>query len=125
MMMTTSNLSQKEIAKKFGCSLSALQLWKREILPKILEEEEEEEWDEETHDQTQEEEIEDSENCRCSKPLAEAGDDSEDVLKLKKSFWAKGSRAVDMLLTPKTASPEEVVDLVNEALEYAHRMAQK
>ena len=46
----------------------------------------------------------------------------DDIVRL---FWSKNFRAVDMLLNPKDFSSEEVVKLVNEALQFAYDRFQK
>ena len=108
--MAEGNLTRKQIAQKIGCSIDALQKWKRAA-----------------RDNSQVVEqpgCEEAEEC-CGKhkasPLPKKGTADDFV----RQFWNKNFRAVDMLLSPKDVSPEEAVKLVNEALIYAYNHFQK
>ena len=137
--MIIGNRTQKQIAEKFGCSLAALQLWKKDPAhnPQVAEEEE---WEEEENEEYESEsssktEVKEEvsppsvhENTRShfkheSERTSEA--DQEAVHCLKKRYWSEDSRGVDMLLTPTSASPDDVVKLINEALEYAYKHLKK
>ena len=57
-------------------------------------------------------------DCACSAPTADNGNGCAEFIR---KFWNKNYRAVDMLLSPKPCTPpEEVVAMVNEALQYAY-----
>lgn len=108
-LMSEGTLTHKKIAQKFGCSLAALQQWKRAAR------------DTQVTDQCQCEEVEEccGKHVACSLPKRGTADD------FVRQFWNKNFRAVDMLLSPKDVSSEEVVKLVNEALLYAYNHFQK
>ena len=107
-MMAEGNLTQKQIAEKFGCSVPTLLMWRKNTTAVAPVEEEDEDWDDD------EDEIE-VEEPKAAKPK---GDSLE---QLKVRFWDEDSRASRMLLNPTNATPEEVLKLVNEALEYAYK----
>jgi len=100
--MSIGNLTQKQIAEKYGCSVPALQVWRRELQDNPPAEEEE--WAAEEAPET----------CECDCQCTQ-----QDAQELMRQFWSKGNRAVDMLLTPKAVSAEDAVKLVNEALQFA------
>ena len=107
--MSIGNLTQKEIADKFGCSVAALQVWRKELNNDSDSQKDWDEWEEE------EEEEESAEQCGCSctsKPAKQAHE-------TMRKFWNKNYRGVDMLLTPSEVRSEEVVKLVNEAIQFA------
>jgi transposase-like protein len=115
-LMLDGELSQKQIAQKFGCSVPSLQQW-RKALQNI--EAEQEEWSEEEYV----EESDEVETVQKSIPSPAPKKGTAD--ELVRQFWNKSFRAVDMLLTPKDVSSDEVVKLVNEALNYAYDHSQK
>jgi len=112
-MLASGNLTNKLVAKKVGCSIATLQLWKKKYSPTGQDDWQDDEWDEEETDAVEEEMAEQCEDCCCA---AKKGD-AHDVMR---KFWNKNYRAVDMLLSPREVSSEEVVKLVNEALQYAY-----
>jgi len=109
-MMLEGSIPQKQIAKKFGCSLASLQSWKGAAQNNGVAQEE-----------CEEEVAECAEEPCCGKhkimPLQAQENGADDFVR---KFWNKNYRAVDMLLAPKDVSAEEAVKLVNEALLYAY-----
>jgi transposase-like protein len=108
-LLLEGNLSQKQVAQKFGCSIASLQQWKkaaREESPAA--------------DQC---ECEEAECCGNLTSNAAAKKGAADDLTRK--FWNKNFRAVDMLLAPKDVSQEDAIKLVNEALQFAYDHFQK
>ena len=102
--MSAGKLTQKQIAEKYGCSVPALQVWRKELQDNPPAEEEGwEEWEEEEASETC--------DCQCAP--------KQNAQELMLQFWSKDNRAVDMLLTPKAVSAEDAVKLVNEALQFA------
>ena len=109
-LMAEGKLTRKQIAQKFGCSIDALQKWKRVARN--------------SSQVVEQAECEETEEC-CGKhvasPLPKKGTADDFV----RQFWNKNFRAVDILLLPKSFTPEETVKLVNEALIYAYNHFQK
>ena len=112
-MMSAGNLTQKQIAEKFGCSVAALTLWRKETKNKPSANDDDE-WESDEWDDESEEDATESCDCCCAANRTKTA--SHDIIR---QFWNKNFRAVDMLLTPKDVCSEEVVKLVNEALQYA------
>jgi len=121
-MMLQGDMTQKQIAEKFGCSVPALQLWRKDLQDSVEDAEEEEETEEE-------EEV-----TEAPKPKSPFGgvvsntnlkSKQEALHALKKKYWEQDSRGVDMLLTPTGASPDEVVRLINKALDFAFNYLEK
>jgi transposase-like protein len=110
-MMLEGNTPQKEIAKKIGCSPAALQQWKRAAKNKTVVQEE--------YAEPEVKEVVKKPVVASPSPKNGSPDD------FIRKFWNKNYRGVDMLLTPKSATPEEVVKLVNEALLFAYEQLQK
>jgi len=109
--MSIGNLTQKQIADKFGCSVATLQVWRKEVQDTSSEDEwEEKEWEEQ-------EEAPAPCKSKCTAPTDTPHD-------LKRKFWSKGNR-IDMLLNPQNVSAEEAIKLANDALQFAHENAQK
>ena len=114
-MMILGNLPQKQIAKKFGCSLAALQLWRSDPQYRSSEaDEQEDEWEKPAEETT-------SDECECQCAANQKGD----VHELMRKFWNKNYRGVDMLLSPKCIDSTEVVTLVNEAMQFVYNNYQK
>jgi Trp operon repressor len=110
-MMLDGNIPQKQIAKKFKCSLASLQQWKRAA------QDGEAEHAEYTETATAQK------NCKCAATCHSAKNGAADDFVRK--YWSKNYRAVDMLLTPKDVSSVGLVKIVNEALQYAYDQKQK
>ena len=116
--MSTGNLSQKQIAKKYGCSVPALQLWRKELQKASSEDswDDDEEWvdpEEEAANVAATPPPKPKESCNC------ATKSTKSAHEIIRKFWDKNYRGVDMLLTPKTIGSSEVVKLVNEAIQFA------
>ena len=123
-------LKQKDIADKYGCSVPALQLWRKEIRNGNAPEEETWETEEEAEEtlvpvkkakkgkrtkkavKAAKASIPCEAECKC----AESNGDAQKVMK---AFWGKNNRAVNMLFSPKDMSGEEVFKFVNEAIQFA------
>ena len=125
-LMQEGQLTLKQISQKFGCSVSALQLWKKgnDAKSQDTEEWDESEWEgwEEETPETHRKNAQSACGCKSSQPSTK---DTDGVLALQRGFWNKNFRGVDMLLSPKDVSAEEAVKLVNEALHYAHEQIRK
>jgi len=127
--MSIGNLTQKEIAEKYGCSVPALQLWRKELQSPTTDNWDEEEADDssnEPEDIYTEQETP-SRRKRTTKPKQETPtrrkrttkpeqDTANDVVR---NFWNKNYRGVDMLLSPQSIESTEVIKLVNEAIQFA------
>jgi transposase-like protein len=121
-LMLGGQQTQKQIAEKFGCSVSALQLWKKEIANKAhAAVSDEDAWEEPVPVET--ETVEPPKPAHVPAPAA--GKDADAAHNFIRQFWNKNYRAVDALLTPKDVSSDEAVKLVNEALQYAYNHFQK
>jgi hypothetical protein len=114
-MLLAGKHTQKQVAEKFGCTVTSLLSWKKETQNGL-------------HETVQEEsaeiEKEIAQCCLdhgCSAPSPKKGTADDFVRK----FWNKNFRAVDILLNPKDVTSEEAVKLVNEALLYAYEQLQK
>jgi transposase-like protein len=123
-LMSEGDLTRQQIADKIRCSVAALTLWRRAYLDGQAVEEE---WEDET---IETEEPAAAVTCQTSctidhvrVPVAKKSQDA--ILELKKQFWSEDFRAANMLLTPTGANPDEVVGLINEALEYAYKYFKK
>jgi hypothetical protein len=113
-MLLEGQYTQKQVADKFGCTVTSLVTWKNEI----------ENGSQETVQGEVAETKETAQCCLdngCSTKSPKKGTADDFVRK----FWNKNYRAVDMLLDPKDVSSEEAVKLVNEALQYAYEQMQK
>ena len=111
--LMANGVSQSQVAEQIGCSVSSLQAWKKEAKDNGQVPDQ----GEETPQCCLDSGCSDNAQTRSSKKGS-----ADDFVR---KFWSKNNRAVDMLLTPKTFSPEETVKLVNEALLYAHEHSQK
>jgi transposase len=100
-----SGWTLNETAKAFGCSVASLQSWKKQYRskPKTAAKQSVAEHPEPT--------------ATAEKPKAQVPFD-----KFVRKFWEK--RAVDMLLM-ESAKRDEILSIVNEALQYAHDTLQK
>ena len=122
--MAIGNLTQKEIAKKYGCSVPALQLWRKELQNSQTTtddwDEQEDSWDEQEDDSYDEakggcDQQEAPSVCKhTTDPKQE--DTAHEVMR---KFWNKNYRGVDMLLSPKSLESDEVIKLVNDAIQFA------
>ena len=112
--MGAGELTQKQIAEKYGCSIAALSLWRRELQtdePAV-----EETWDEETTPEP----VKPCKSKNKSKCECECETPGSEAKEIMRKFWSKNNRAVDMLFTPKEMSADEVFKFVNEAIQFAH-----
>ena len=113
--MSVGNLTQKEIAQQYGCSVPALQLWRKELQNTPTND-----WDE-TEAQPTEDDNYDKPKKRAKatksrKRTAKSEDSAHEVIR---KFWNQNFRGVDMLLEPKNVESAEVIRLVNEAIQFA------
>ena len=115
-MLLDGQYTQKQVAEKFGCTVTSLVTWKKEIENGSSETVQEE--SAETNGKGTAQCSLDS-GCSAKPPQKGTADD------FVRKFWNKNYRAVDMLLNPKDVTPEEAVKLVNEALLYAYEHFQK
>ncbi|MDR0328900.1 MAG: hypothetical protein LBI05_11455 [Planctomycetaceae bacterium] len=114
-LMNEGAITQKQIAKKIGCSVAALSLWRRAYMDGQLGDE-----------IVEDDESAEYESCETSHTKVSTAQKNRDAIhELKMKFWSEDFRAANMLLTPTGASPDEVVGLINEALEYAYRYCKK
>jgi len=98
----------KQVAEKFGCSVAALQLWKKALKRDIPEEGEETPSPAESVTTTY-----------SHAPHRTSGKHEVATDEIIRKFWNDKYRAVDMLLEPKSISADDAVKLVNEALKFA------
>ena len=109
-MMTAGTHTQKQIADKYGCSVASLQVWRQELNANQTADDDEG-WDEDWDDEPAESAAT---PCGCKSTKKQDG-----TLDITRQFWNKNYRGVDMLLTPKEVSSDDVVKLVNEAIQFA------
>jgi transposase-like protein len=116
-MLLSEQYTQKQVAEKFGCSVGSLLTWRDALQEEKLVA------DMKAEAAVMEAKIVEEEEQKRAQRCQELH--LGKVHELKKLFWGDDSRAVNMLLTPADITPNEVVKLVNEALEYAYNHAKK
>ena len=122
--MIIGNLTQKQIAKKFKCSVAVLQHWRKDPNnnPQItVENEWSDEECEECRGKREKGESAKEETTQTECPYESNQSVPQDAIyRLQRRFWNQNFRGVDLLLEPRDFSPKEVIELVNEALLYAY-----
>ena len=117
LQMVADGISHAEVAEVIGCSTFSIQAWKKEQKangkPKSTKK---------TTKKAAKKATKKVAKAECCNDTCNAAtDNGEACTDFIRKFWNKNYRAVDMLLAPKACTPpEEVVALVNEALQYAY-----
>ena len=120
LQMVADGSTHAEAAAAIGCSTFAIQAWKKEQKangkPKTAKKA--------TKKATKKAvKVKCVEECACNGVATDNGSPApaSAYTDFVRKFWNKNYRAVNMVLSPKACMPpEEVVALVNEALQYAY-----
>ena len=127
--MAAGNLTQKQIADKFECSVAALQAWRKELADNAADDADNDDTADytatgnDTPDRTAKRTADRTANSMHKKKThgTRSSNDTQNSQELMRQFWNENYRAVDFLLTPKDISTEDAVKLVNEALRFASK----
>ena len=121
--MIAAGITQAEVAESIGCSTFSIQAWvkaakangKSKPVKKVAKKT--------TKKATKKVATKPvcGDGCACKTPGNGSPLPPDACTEFIRKFWNKNYRAVDMLLSPKPCTPpEEVVAMVNEALQYAY-----